>query len=61
MKSRKLALKKATLTELGTDDLRDIAGGNETGPQPTPPVYAPTYQCTGNYLTLPVQRCLQQG
>jgi hypothetical protein len=53
---RKLTLKKATLTELGTDDLASIAGG----PQPTPPVFAPTYQCTGYYLTVPVDRCLHQ-
>lgn len=39
---RTLRLRRETLTELGTDALATIAGGDgPTGPQPTPPVYAP--------------------
>ena len=40
---RTLTLRRETLTELGTGALAAIAGANgpTTGPQPTPPVYAP--------------------
>jgi hypothetical protein len=58
---RKLVLKKSTLAELSTDELLTVVGGEPTGPQPTPPIYAITYQCTGYYLTIPIDHCLQQG
>ena len=38
---RSLTLRRETLTELGTDALAAIAAGNGSGPQPTPPIYAP--------------------
>lgn len=56
---KKLALRKETLTELGTDDLLAIVGGEP--PQPTPPIYTPTTKCTGVYPTLPVTYCIQTG
>ena len=43
---RTLSLKRETLTDLTTAELAYIAGGDPTGPQPTPPVYVLTYRCT---------------
>lgn len=53
MPYKKLVLSKETLTELGTDDLLAVVGG--VPPQPTPPIYSPTHNCT--VPTLPVQVC----
>jgi hypothetical protein len=47
---RTLALKREALTELRSEELAWINGGNgPTGPEPTPPVYAPK--------TLPLDDC----
>ena len=38
---RSLTLRRETLTELASAELAAVAGGNESGPQPTPPIFAP--------------------
>jgi hypothetical protein len=47
---RTLTLKREHLAELSSGELERINAAGETGPQPTPPVYAPR--------TLPVRDCL---
>lgn len=50
--NRTLSLKRETLTDLTGDELAYIVGGepSTTGPQPTPPIFFPTYQCTTSNL-----------
>lgn len=55
---RRLALKKDTLTELTTDDLSAVVGGDITT------LLLPSLQhcpLTGAYLTLPVIYCLTEA
>lgn len=43
---RSLRLRRETLTELSSDELVLVVGGEPTQPpQPTPPIFAPTHNC----------------
>jgi hypothetical protein len=57
--TRKLTLKKETLVELGTDELRSVAGAAVTTGRGVPTVnYCPL---TGEWPTLPVLSCVVPG
>jgi hypothetical protein len=56
-----LALKKDTLTELGTDELSAVVGGLPTGLSVTTQDTSTLVLCdnTGYYLTLPLDGCIR--
>jgi hypothetical protein len=57
---KKLALKKDTLAELGTDELRGVVGGIPTGLSVTTQDTSTLVLCnnTGYYLTIPIDGCI---